>query len=57
MKIGPESGDLLFCASSIYTCSEGSGDYSTGVESSCSLEFDGVLCGLSQSLQSNPRVL
>lgn len=41
----------------VCTCNKGSGDDSAGVETPGSLEFNCVLCGLSQPLQSYPRVL
>lgn len=42
---------------SVCTCNKGSGDDSAGVETPGSLEFNSVLCGLSQPFQSYPRVL
>lgn len=44
------------CVCVCCTCGECSRDYSAGVKSSGSLELDSVLCGLSQSLQPDPRV-
>lgn len=41
----------------VCTCNKGGGDDSAGVQAPGSLEFNGVLCGLGQPLQPDPRVL